>query len=492
MQNKTPIGYDIQVTLTAATTATPTDMTNQCFLSKNFDFMTGDRYRILTTSDDILNVTTAGSSIYNALTAFFAVSNRPSQIVVAKVFEEDQPAYLTSGGIDFTALENVTNGAFDISIDGEVQKVTGLNLSGATTVAEVAEVLNTAMSAYASVTVYNSQVLIKAKTTGESSAIDFATAPATPAGATDVSGILGLTESEGAQAFVGYTHGTIAEEAQKIADATQNGGAFCYGWTLDADYRDTPEQFAFAQWVAARSFRAVCALTSNNVTSYSPTSTTDIGAKCLAENMANVCVFYDDNPQKFPDVEALAIAQGVDYNEADSTLNMKWQQSNMPAVSFPNISTDLTALKNKRINTITGIVGQNINIIREGMNSSQVWYTDMWVDVCNFIAEIEIAALNVFLRNKKIGYTSDGQTKFISACTEIGNKYVTNGAFADRIISNPEAQNGLGLLPAFTIDIQSLENVTAAQRAAREGTPITIYVNPTNAMNTIRINIYEQ
>lgn len=38
MQNKTPISIDVSISLTALTTAINTDMTRQCFVTKNVDF----------------------------------------------------------------------------------------------------------------------------------------------------------------------------------------------------------------------------------------------------------------------------------------------------------------------------------------------------------------------------------------------------------------------------------------------------------------------
>lgn len=491
-QNKVSINLDVQVSLTALTSAVATDMTKQCFLTKNIDLLHGSRYVILSSSDVILTYTTAGTSLYYAMQSFFKMTNRPDSIVVAKVFEDNQPAYLLSGNVDLADLTGVNNGAFKIIIDGEERAVSALDLAGATTLEQLATILNTAMTAYATVSVFNGLLLIQSKTTGAASSIGYATSPDESEEVTDVSSLLALTEATGAEAFQGYVAGTIAEEAQNIADQLDAGGTFCYGWSMDADFRDTPDQFAFAEWINARSYRAQAAFMSNNVTAYSATSTTDLGAKCLAANMSNVACFYCDNPQYFYDVEYLATAQAVNYNTADSTINLKFKESGSPATNFPNINTNLAVLKSKRINTVTGYKGQNINIFREGTNSSSYWYTDTWVDICNLINELQIAYLNVFLRNNKITYTEAGQNKFLSAATQICDKYVTNGALADRIIEDKTAQNGVGLSPAYTIDIQSLETVTDAQRAAREGTDTTIYLNPSNAMNSIAINLIAQ
>ena len=95
----------------------------------------------------------------------------------------------------------------------------------------------------------------------------------------------------------------------------------------------------------------------------------------------------------------------------------------------------------------------------------------------------------MFLRNKKITYTINGQNLLIAAASKICNKYQKNGSFADRIVEDDTTETGYTVIPACHIDIQELSATTAAQRAAHIGTPMTITVQDAGWMGSIAINV---
>lgn len=487
-QNKLPISFDVTVSLSKAQVAVGKDMTTICFCTPNVDFLHGDRVKTYLTADSFNKITTSGSSVYWAGQAFFAKSKRPRQIAVGKVFSEDQGAYLLSGGISsLDAVKAVTNGAFNITIDGTVKNITGLDFSSATDVDGVAGVINTALTG-ATCTVYHDNLIIRDTTTGAESTISYAGAPAS---GTDVSALLGLTEATGASYADGYVAGTsLADELQAIADAGTRAGLFFYGWTLDSEYRDTEDQEAAANWINARSFRAVGAMCTNNANAYNPASTANNGYKATEQGLAAINYTYDDNSQVYPEISYLANFLAVDYNQENSTIAGKFKDADgITAVNFPDIETNVQTLNERRINTITGVIGQTLKFFREGNQSSSAWSTDGWVNVCNFISELEVEILNVFLRNKKVPYTPDGQNLLIAAASKICNKYKRNGSFSDGMEEDSTSETGYKVIPAFDIQIQEISSTTAAQRAAHIGTPMTITVNDAGWMGSININV---
>jgi len=486
-QNKLPISVDVQVSLSKAQVATGTDMTIMCLCTPNVDFLHGNRFGLYMTADSFNKICTSGDSVWWAGNAFFSKTKRPNQIAVGRVYESDQPAYLLSGGLVVDNLASISDGAFTITIDGTAATISSLDFTGATSVEDVASVINTALSTSGTCTVYKGNIIIKSATTGASSTISYA---GTPGSGTDVSALLGLTEATGAAYADGYVHGTIADELQAIADAATAGGYFFYGWVLDSSYRDTADQLEAAAWVNGRSFRAVGAYCTNNPNAYNPASTANNGYTAMNNGWNTASFTYDDNAQVYPDISYLANFLAVDYNTANSTIAGKFKDADgIPAANFPDIETNVQTLKNRRINTITGIVGQTLKYFREGVQSGSAWSTDGWVNVCNFIAELEIAILNVFLRSKKVPYTQDGQNLLIAAASKICNKYKNNGSFADRIEEDQTSETGIKIIPACQIDIQDLGATTAAQRAAHIGTPLTITVQDAGWMGSIAINV---
>ena len=486
-QNKLPISVDVSVSLSKSQVAVGTDMTIIAFCTPNVDFLHGNRVQLFSTADAYNKICTPGDSVWWAGNAFFSKAKRPARIAVGKIFSESQPAYLLSGGLSLDEVTQISTGGFAITIDGTVRQITDLDFSSATTLEQVASVINTALSSYGSCSVYQGNLIIKSSTTGSAATISFASAPEDAA---DISAILGLTEATGATAQDGYTAGSISQELQAIADAGVALGTFFYGWALDRAYRDTVDQDEAANWVSARSFRACGSFCSNNANAYDPTNTTNNGYKAMDKGLAPVNYTYDDNSQVYPEISYLANFLAVDYNSADSTIAGKFQDADgIAAVNFPNIETNVQALNARRINTITGIVGQTLKYFREGNQSSSAWSTDGWVNVCNFIAELEIEILNVFLRNNKVSYTVNGQNLLIAAASKICNKYKNNGSFADGVEEDEKSETGYKIIPACKIDIQDLASTTAAQRAAHVGTPLTITLNDAGWMGSIAINV---
>lgn len=486
-ENKLPITVDVNVSLSKAQVAIGTDMTNIAFCTPNVDFLHGNRIRLYSTQDAFNKICTAGDSVWWAGNAFFSKTNRPSRIAVCKVFEADQPAYLLSGGLIEESVAQVTDGSFNITIDGTVSKLTGLNFSSITNLARIAEVINTALSSAGTCTVYDGKLIIKSAGTGSTATISYASAGKT---GTDVSALLGLTEASGASYADGYTAGTLAEELAAIAKGAEQLGTFLYGWTLDSQYRDTTDQAEAAAWVNSRGIRACGAFCTNNANAYDPANTTNNGVRALANGYAGVNYTYDDNPQVYPDISYLANFLAVNYSGIDTTIAGKFKDADgIAAVNFPDIETNVEVLKSKRINTITGIVGQSIKYFREGVQSSAAWSTDGWVNVCNFIAELEINILNVFLRNPKVAYTVNGQNLIIAAASKTCNKYKQNGSYADGVEEDPLSETGFKTIPACEIIIQELSATTAAQRAAHIGTPLTINLNDAGWMGSIAVNV---
>lgn len=486
-ENKLPITVDVNVSLSKAQVAIGTDMTIIAFCTPSVDFLHGDRVRLYSTQDAFNKICTAGDTVWWAGNAFFSKTNRPARIAVCKVFDADQPAYLLSGGLTVASVTAVSDGSLNITIDGSVVALTDLDFTAATDPDGIAAVINTGLSTAGSCEVYNGKLLIKSAGTGTSATISYAS---DGSAGTGVAALLGLTAANGAVAQDGYTAGSIAEELESIAKTAEQLGTFFYGWALDSAYRDTEDQAEAAAWVSSRGIRACGAFCSNNANAYDPTNTTNNGYKATEAGYAGVNYEYDDNPQVYPDISYLANFLAVNYSGTNTTIAGKFKDADgIAAVNFPDIETNVEALKSRRINTITGIIGQTIKYFREGVQSSSAWSTDGWVNVCNFIAELEVNILNVFLRNPKVAYTVDGQNLLIAAASKTCNKYKQNGAYADGVEEDPLSENGFKTIPACTIEIQELSATTAAQRAAHIGTPLTITLNDAGWMGSIAVNV---
>lgn len=500
----TPIELDVQISLSRAQSLTPTDMTLQCFNTPNVDFLHGERVRFFSDSDSFNEITTSGSSIYWAGNAFFGLTSHPAQIAVGRIFTDNQPAYLLSASVDYAALASVSNGAFSVAIDGVRQELSPTDFSGVTNLQTLIAALTPSASANFIVEEYNGNLILKSKTNGANSSIGYAAAPTakeieTPAVLTggtvtpvvDISEMLGLTQESGASLQAsGYVAGSITEELAANRAYIQSIGSNAYGWSLDAEYRDTQDAQDFASWVNGLGVEGVTCIVTNNPNVLNASDTSNIAYICNSMNYQGVATFYHDNAQVYPDVAYLATLQSVNYATANSVLDMKFKNlGSIPAVNLPDLNTNLSTLDNKRCNTITYWGTRDALCVRNGDQSSSLWRSDLWVNVCNFIAELKINVANVFLRNKKISYTVAGQTLLTSATTQTCDAYVTNGSFADREYADSTSENGISLAKAYTITPQPISSSTAAQRRAGIGTPFAIVLNDSGSMRSVSISV---
>lgn len=118
---------------------------------------------------------------------------------------------LTGGVIsaEYTAFQAVSAGKLNISVDGSLKELTDLNFSGVDSLDAVAQVIQTALSGAATVTVQDGdRLLVTSATTGADSSVSYAANPdggteEAPQPATDLAGALGLTEATGAVGTAG-------------------------------------------------------------------------------------------------------------------------------------------------------------------------------------------------------------------------------------------------------------------------------------------------
>lgn len=105
-----------------------------------------------------------------------------------------------------SAVEGGVNAGFDITIDGTLYKVTGIDLTRATTISAVATAVQAGLddvSAPATVSVEGNALAIVSNTTGTSSSVTVASAPTASDSPWDASAYLGFTLATGAQVIPG-------------------------------------------------------------------------------------------------------------------------------------------------------------------------------------------------------------------------------------------------------------------------------------------------
>ena len=481
------LDLDVQVTISRPITEIATDMTLMCFLTPDAPFPPNNgRVRYYSTMDGVEGDFAVGTQAWFAASAFFSRQEHPLTMAIGAVFEAPIAAGLVSGNLNLTALKTVANGAFSLEIGDSLYTLASLNFSAIQTMADIVPILNTALlseSIPASAEINYDGIFISTAETGDDAAISYASAPTA---GTDVSDLLGLTQESGAQLWQGYTPGDLAAEAELVAIASRCNSRPIYGWTLDSKYRDTQAQKDFADWAESKTPAYFSACT-NSVTAYNTADTTNIGYYAYNKGYRRTSTIYHDNPQVYPDVSYIALALATNYSLPDSTLTMKFKQ--LDGIE-PSVITEtmLSALDSRRINCYVAI-GNTSRTTREGVQGADTWFTDTLVNLDNFREELQTEVYNVFLRNRKIPYTTAGQDKLVSAAAKICRKYTTNGTFANRDTEDATTETSYSTLPATAITPVNPALSTTSDRAARIAPPIAIVAYEAGAFHKVSINV---
>lgn len=396
------------------------------------------------------------------------------------------PAKLTSGEITLADLYNVTDGAMTLVMNGATVNLYGLNFAtygSSLTLNEVVQILTAAIGSNGLVEVSGQSIVISTSQQGADVTIGYASSASS---ITDLSSILALTQSTAASRIDGYTPGGLVSEVALIQTAARCAGRSVFAWTLDRQYRDTQDQKDFADWAEAQD-QAYFSACTNSVQAYNTADTTNIGFYAHNKGYIKTSVMYHNNPQVYPDVSYAALALSVNYALENSTLTMKFKQLT-GIETVPLTETQLSSLKARRINTYVSM-GNSSSVVREGVQSADSWFTDSHVNLSNYKEELQVEVFNVFMRNKKVKYTSAGQDLLVSAAAKINNRYIRNGTFADREEETTDNETGYMTLPACTITPAPIYSATTSERANRVAPPIAIVAYEAGAFHSVAIDV---
>lgn len=476
------------VTLATLATALNSKMSGKA----TFTVDTPNNQLILTTAStgtasELAYAVTASPAAGTDISALLKLTqSTATSLVQGTATNVEHPAELTSGEITLADLYNVTDGAMTLVMNGATVNLYGLNFAtygSSLNLNEVAQILTAAIGSNGLVEVSGQSIVISTNQKGEGVTIGYASSASS---ITDLSAILALTQSTAASRIDGYTPGGLVSEVALIQTAARCAGRSVFAWTLDRQYRDTQDQKDFADWAEAQD-QAYFSACTNSVQAYNTADTTNIGFYAHNKGYIKTSVMYHNNPQVYPDVSYAALALSVNYALENSTLTMKFKQLT-GIETVPLTETQLSSLKARRINTYVSM-GNSSSVVREGVQSADSWFTDSHVNLSNYKEELQVEVFNVFMRNKKVKYTSAGQDLLVSAAAKINNRYIRNGTFADREEETTDNETGYTTLPACTITPAPIYSATTSERANRVAPPIAIVAYEAGAFHSVAIDV---
>jgi hypothetical protein len=334
-------------------------------------------------------------------------SIQPSLLYFAQYNISDTGAWLRGASLDLSLAQLKTkSGALTVTVDGTQVTASNISLSSATSFANAAALIQTALSNDVNVT-YDTSLkafVVASTTTGVESTITFAT------GALAES--LGLVQSAGPTLSQGAVAVDPASMMDAITSQTQNWATFTTLFEPDCD-----SKVAFAKWVNEQDLTYVYVMWDTDIAATQTNSETpSVGAYLTT-------LAYDGTIPIYSDFRIAAfvcgMAASINFTEVNGriTFAYKGQSGLQPSV------TNATVAKNLLDNgyNFYGVYAtktESFNLFQSGQITGQWQWADSYVNQIYLNSQLQSAMLNMLASTNSLPYNQQGYDMVRSACLD--------------------------------------------------------------------------
>lgn len=418
---------------------------------------------------------------------FFSQVPQPTQLYIGAwartaTHGANYGGFLSAGQQSLSNFTSITTGAFKIQIDGaSAVAVSSLNFSAVTNMNAVASIINAALTG--ATCVWNgNQFVIASATTGASSAISFATAPAS---GTDIKALINLTAAIGARLVVGIA----AESALAAVQACAAKPTYWYALMLAtaSPVADNVNQ-GIAAYIEAAAPPRIFGVNTAEAAVLDSASSSDIASLLNASGYKRSFVQYSANP--FAAASFLGRALTVNFGANNSTITLMYKTE--PGVVPETITSgQADALDAKHCNVFVSY-DNNTAIIEDGTMSGDAFFDEiMGTDWLANKIQTDVYNL-LYLSPTKIPQTDAGVAQITNTIAASCSAGVDNGLIAPGTWTSGgfgALATGQFLPTGFYIYAPSVASQAPADRNARKAPPIQVAVKLAGAIQTVDILI---
>ena len=434
------------------------------------------------------------SGIYKQALAFFGTQPNPTNAggyLVAgywRAVDEDTvatSAKLKGAEISEAAtiplLQQISDGTFDIDIDGATENITGLDFQSSFDLDDVIAVLNGQLSGGVA-SLDNIGIVITSSTTGVTSLIDFVTDPAT---GTYVGSLLALEDGSGAITQQGAAAGVITAESKLDAIAAVKAEVNARGYVfvdkmLTSDVTDIS---AFAQAEDVLVYEVFNAASNLEPTVGNPVWDVKLGGKTNFR-----CLYSAANNRTFA-AAYMARAHTVNFRAENSALTMNLKD--LPIVAEEYTEGEIVKADRVGLDIYTPFkdVGK---VLSSGAND----FLDNRYNIIAYIDAMQTDMFNLLAQTgTKIPQTTDGVNQLVDQAEKTTRGFRRAGVFAAGTWSSPdffgnrEAFERAILQEGFYFLAGRLSDQDQADRVARKAPVIQGAVKNAGAIHKVDIII---
>lgn len=429
-----PINEIVNVALLrTASTATRDNMnTVALFTSEIGKLNTANRTEIYTDLRSLELDFGTTSKTYEFAKSFFSQTPNPTNVggylVTAfwRAENETAPAtsaILTSGqhteNALVSALQPIDDGEFNITVDGTPQVITGLDFSAVSTLAEIADVLDTAITG-ATVTVSNGYFKITSDTTGVTSTITYATDGA--GGGTYVGDVLLLSTGSGAVATQGADSVVIPAESKQLALSEAEEKAFFKAFVF-IDKPSDIEREELASYAQANELLSADVF--DEAVNLERDKDTNVAWRIKLAEQKRYRMIYSKSGDRRLAVGMLSRLMTVDFN-ATATANTGHLKSIAGAIPEDFSATELDSAQKVGLDVYSTIKGTSI-LFTSGSNG----YFDNEYNLLAYSNAIQVDTYNVLRSSPtKVAQTQRGVNLILDRLERTTQGFVNAGVFS--------------------------------------------------------------
>ncbi len=454
-----------------------------------------ERIRSYSDINEVAGDWPTSSEAYKSANTFFSQRPRPTELKISVRYENGASGTNRGGvlGDELPTFQAITDGTFNITIDGDSQDIgdgtTSLDFSGATSLDDVASIIQSALQAvgtggYTTATCTfgtgtDNKFLITSGTNGASSTVDFLES-VDPSSGTDISDLLRMTQEEDAVLSVGLESETITDSLQAIEDQD----ADWYMLTFTKEVRDSslvngsPGVEDAADWVEARV--KVFGNTTNNIATLNSAVTSDIASTLQSKSLRRTMTTYSSSSDEYPSSSIMGRAATVDFSQPDSTITLKFKQ--MPTITVENISSSQkSSIDNKNANVFL-IVGSS-DMFAESFMADGVFFDEVHgVDWLTDAIQNNVFGY-LLTQPNKVPYTDKGVAGLEQQVIRALDQAVNNG-----LVAPGETQDGIFLANGYITVTVPVDDVAQSEKDAREYNGLSFTALGAGAIHKVQIN----
>jgi len=385
---------------------------------------------------------------------------------------------------NIAAIKLIDDGEFTIAIDGAASaNITGLDFTSATDLADIASVIDTALTgASASADSTNGSIVITSDTTGASSSIEITAY--TGGSGTDISIATLFDFDNGTQ-----TDGRAAgDETLEEAIVRTQSSVFYFG--ILAAWDITSEIVSLSTFM--QTVRKLLFFSQNSTTALNPG-----GVFYTIKNSSLThtrCLLYTISAQDARLMAAAYASKGMstnfDASNATQTLNLK-------DLATINVDSGITqTIKNKCEELGVDIYASISGIPKVFSFGANRYFDSIWNELA-FVGDLEVAGFNALAKvSSKVPQTESGMEILKGAYRNVCEQYVVNAFIAPGTWNSTDTFGDPQTLIdnisnfGFYIYSQPVNKQSQADREARKAPVVQIAYKEAGAIHSTIVNLY--